>query len=66
MLIVLNFTTEPRILRLPALGQGALAVSTHPGRESRVDLTALQLQANEGCVIVLEHAAGLTTAGATA
>ena len=53
-LIALNFTDQAQKLHLS--GRGAILISTHMDREGPVDLAALELRGDEGCVIALEDA----------
>jgi alpha-glucosidase len=52
-LIALNFSNEQQTLSLPEIAGGRIVISTHLDREEYVDLSDLQLRANEGCVIEL-------------
>ena len=53
MAVLLNLTSSPLQVNLPAIGNGAVAVSTHLDRSDRVSLTDLELRADEGIVIEL-------------
>ena len=53
MAVLLNLTSSPLQVNLPAIGIGAVAVSTHLDRSGRVSLTDLELRADEGIVIEL-------------
>ncbi len=52
-LIALNFSNRELIVRLAESGAGQLILSTHLDREKQIDLTALRLHSNEGCIIKL-------------
>jgi alpha-glucosidase len=53
-LIALNFTAEEQFIRLSEGSSGHIVFSTHLDRQEAVDLSALSLRANEGCLIVME------------
>lgn len=50
-LVALNFSHEERDLNLPHSGEGNIVVSTYLDREGHVDLEALHLRGDEGCVL---------------
>jgi alpha-glucosidase len=52
-LIALNFSSREQIVRLAESGAGQLILSTHLDREKPIDLTALRLGSDEGCIIKL-------------
>jgi alpha-glucosidase len=52
-LIVLNCTTQDLKVTLPRFGEGHIVLSTYLNREGHVDLSAVDLPANEGYVIKL-------------
>ncbi len=52
-LIALNFAAEPRTLALTEAPRGRVLLSTHLDREEEVNLSALQLRANEGVLVAL-------------
>jgi hypothetical protein len=52
-LVALNFAPEERIVEVPGLGPGRIALSTYLDRDGDADLSALRLRAFEGCVIQL-------------
>ena len=52
-LIVLNFSSREQIVRVAEFGAGQLILSTHLDREKLIDLTAVCLRGNEGCLIAL-------------
>ncbi|MGZ6387970.1 MAG: alpha-amylase family glycosyl hydrolase [Ktedonobacterales bacterium] len=53
LLVALNFSHEEQTVRLPELGSGSIVVSTTLDREGEVDLAALRLGGDEGCLIEL-------------
>ncbi|MCP4537425.1 MAG: DUF3459 domain-containing protein [Chloroflexi bacterium] len=53
LLVVLNFTAEPRRLSIPGQDMGRAVISTHLDREEKVSLSDLQLRPNEGVIINL-------------
>jgi alpha-glucosidase len=53
-LIALNFTAQEQFIRLSEESGGHIVLSTHLDRQEAVDLGALSLRANEGCLIVME------------
>jgi alpha-glucosidase len=53
ILIALNFTSKEQILRFPQFGTGRLAISTRLDRSDPVDLSNLQLRADEGMIVEL-------------
>jgi alpha-glucosidase len=54
ILIALNFSSQEQRLALPALGEGAIVISTHLNRAERVNPAQLALRADEGIVVELE------------
>jgi len=56
MLIVLNFSAEAQVVRIPEVGQSCLLLSTSLDREGQVNLAALALRSHEGCIIELKEA----------
>ncbi|HET9588548.1 MAG TPA: alpha-amylase family glycosyl hydrolase [Anaerolineales bacterium] len=52
-LVALNFSREEQHLSFPDMGTGTIVLSTDLDREGEVDLTHLNLRANEGCIIEL-------------
>jgi alpha-glucosidase len=53
-LIALNFTAQEQLIRLSEGSGGHIALSTHLDRQEAVDLSALSLRANEGCLMIME------------
>lgn len=53
MFVALNFSHDEQIVRLGELGSGRIVVSTTLDREGDVDLRALRLRSDEGCLIEL-------------
>jgi alpha-glucosidase len=53
LLVALNFSAHAQKLSLPGLGNGQIVLSTGLDREGDVNLSSLDLRANEGCVIEL-------------
>ena len=51
--IVLNFSSREQIVKLAEGGAGQLILSTYLDREEPIDLTALRLRCDEGCIIAL-------------
>jgi alpha-glucosidase len=54
-LISLNFSDDEQIVKVPELGSGHVAISTHLDREETIDLTSFCLRGLEGCVIELNE-----------
>jgi len=52
-LIALNFSSREQIVRVAEFGAGQLILSTRLDREKLIDLTAVCLRGNEGCLIAL-------------
>jgi alpha-glucosidase len=52
-LIALNLRDTPATLSIAGGGNGAVTLSTHLDRTETVDLSALHLRPNEGCIILL-------------
>lgn len=53
-LVVLNFSAEEQMVRLPDLGQGRLLLSTHLDREGLLSLSEARLRGNEGLLIEMQ------------
>src|SRR5207248_3439919 len=53
MLVVLNFSHEPRDFRMPSAGPARIALSTVSGRGGEVDLEKLSLSPDEGVILRL-------------
>ena len=53
LLIALNFSEEPQTVRISALGEGQILLSTTLNRKGRINLAALELHGHEGCIIEL-------------
>ena len=53
VLMALNFSAQEQRVVLPALGDGAVVISTHLDREETVSLAELVLRDNEGVIIEL-------------
>jgi alpha-glucosidase len=53
LLVVLNFSHEPRDFRMPSAGPARIALSTVPGRSGEVDLEKLLLAPDEGVILWL-------------
>jgi alpha-glucosidase len=53
LMIALNFSEEPQLMRVAELGEGQLLLSTALNRAGPINLEALQLQGHEGCIIEL-------------
>jgi alpha-glucosidase len=51
--VVLNISSQEQIVKLPGLGHGHIALSTHLDREGNVDLSDMRLREDEGYVIAL-------------
>jgi glycosidase len=49
--VLLNFSDDELVLRLPALSRGSIVVSTGLDRSGPVDLASFELRAHEGCVV---------------
>lgn len=56
-LMALNFSAVDQEVALSELGNGSILLSTFLDRKGRVDLKALQLRPNEGCIVALAIAA---------
>jgi alpha-glucosidase len=56
LLIALNFSDKEQTLALSELGRGCVLLSTQLDREGDVDLAALHLRPNEGCIIEITSA----------
>jgi glycosidase len=54
ILIALNFSSQEQRLALPALGEGAIVISTHLDRAASVNPAQLALRADEGIIVELE------------
>ena len=52
-LVALNFTDTEQTVAVGNLDIGSVALSTHLDRDGPVDLTALRLRPNEGCIVDL-------------
>jgi alpha-glucosidase len=52
-LIALNFSSQVQTASLAASGAGQLILSTYLDRQGLIDLTAVCLRGNEGCLIAL-------------
>ena len=52
-IIALNISSHEQVVRLPAVGQGHIVLSTHMDREGTIDLAEFQLRANEGYLVEL-------------
>jgi len=50
-LVALNVSAQEQVVKLPDLGKGSIALSTHMDREGQVDLSEFRLRANEGYVV---------------
>lgn len=53
LLVALNFSHDEQVVRLPELGSGRIVVSTTLDREGEVEMGALRLRGDEGCLIEL-------------
>ena len=53
-LIALNFSDQEQTVKLPALGNGRIVLSTYLDREEPIDLALLRLRSNEGNVIEID------------
>ena len=51
--IALNFSSREQTVKLAELGTGQLVLSTYLDREGQIDLSALRLRGDEGCIIAL-------------
>lgn len=54
-IIALNCSAQPQIISLSLAGQGHIVLSTQLDREGTIDLTALTLRENEGCLLQIIH-----------
>jgi alpha-glucosidase len=57
LVVGLNFSEEPQIVRIPKLGEGQILLSTSPDRAGLINLADLQLRGHEGCLIELREGA---------
>ena len=53
LLVALNFSEEPKLVRVSELGEGHILFSTSPSREGHIRKTDLGLDGLEGCIIAL-------------
>ncbi len=53
LVIALNFSSEPQVVSLQELGQGQILLSTDVSRKELINMDALWLAGNEGCIIEL-------------
>jgi alpha-glucosidase len=53
-LVVLNFSQQEQVVRLPEMGDGRILLSTHLDRDESIDLASLRLRGKEGCLLKLE------------
>ncbi len=53
LLVALNFSEQPQMVKTPALGEGQILLSTSLNRKGRIDTATLELQGHEGCIIEL-------------
>jgi alpha-glucosidase len=53
-IIALNFSAEPRIVSIHAMGTAKIVLSTHMDRDGNIDLHSLFLRPYEGAIIKLE------------
>jgi alpha-glucosidase len=53
LLVALNFSEEPQLVRVPELGVGQVLLSTSLSRKKRIHMAALSLHGHEGCIIEL-------------
>jgi alpha-glucosidase len=51
IVVALNFSAGSKTISVPDYGRGLVRVSTHSIEDSGVDLQALHLRPNEGCVV---------------
>jgi alpha-glucosidase len=51
VLVALNFSEEPQVVKLAEPGKGHILVSTSPSREGEVDTATLWLDGHEGCIV---------------
>jgi alpha-glucosidase len=54
MPLILNFSDQEQIVKLPEIGYGRILLSTYLDREEQVDLAFLRLRGAEGTVLELE------------
>ena len=53
LLVALNFSEEPQLVRIAELREGRLLLSTSLNRKEHINMSALRLQGHEGCIIEL-------------
>jgi alpha-glucosidase len=53
LVVALNFSEKPQLVRVAELGEGQMLLSTSLNRTGHINLTALQLEGHEGCIIEL-------------
>ena len=51
LLIALNFSGNEQQIHLPEPGRGRILLSTHLDREESIELDALCIRGDEGCII---------------
>ncbi len=51
--VALNISAQEQVVKLPGMGRGSIALSTHMDREGLVDLSEFRLRGNEGYVMEL-------------
>jgi alpha-glucosidase len=56
LVVALNCSEQGQVVRVPELGQGRLLLSTYLDREGPVNLAALALRSQEGCIIEIKAA----------
>jgi alpha-glucosidase len=55
LMVALNCSEQEQVVRVPELGQGRLLLSTYLDREGSVNLAALPLRSQEGCIIEIKE-----------
>ena len=53
LLVALNFSEEPQLVRIAEPGEGQILLSTSLNRKEHVNTMALRLDGHEGCIIEL-------------
>jgi alpha-glucosidase len=55
LMVALNCSEQEQMVRVPELGQGRVLLSTYLDREGLVNLAALALRSQEGCIIEIKE-----------
>jgi alpha-glucosidase len=55
LMVALNCSEQEKVVRVPEVGQGYLLLSTYLDREGPVNLAALTLRSQEGCIVEIKE-----------